>query len=555
MEYYKLLNLTREPFSNTPDPGLFFRSTGHAKCLQELEIAIRLGRGLCVIAGEVGTGKTTICRHLIRSVAEDDGLEIHMILDPSFESGLEMLAALNAMFNGHEQAERCVTATAHKEMIKDYLFGKGVREQKRLILVVDEGQKLSSGGVEILRELLNYETNDRKLLQIIIFGQNEMDQILARHPNFADRVALFHRLLPLSRRETALFIKYRLERSEGDDPQKPRVGFTRRALSLVHSLTGGYPRKIVNLCHNILLSLIIGGQFKVTPGIVRRASHHLPALKPAARFNRLSWALGAAVLVCVGLVLFWTGWRGSTGPAVLIARPTPPLAVGQPAREAAPPSKAFGVEAQAAISPPEEAREAPEPAPPDNGQNRENAAQKPLETAAAQVSAPLPETSVALKTDEKAPAASLGGLRVQNDETLWSMVETIYGTCNPSLIQRIVRHNPSIQNPNRILRGQMIHFPAIKAEAAPGLQPYWILLERFSSFEKAYAAARNMRNRVPLRILGVQQQGSEIGYLLVVKRPFERETTAQGELEKLRPGLPAEARLVRLDRQTVIGGF
>ena len=263
MEYFKLLNLNREPFSNSPDPELFFHSRRHTRCLQELELAIRLGRGLCVVAGEVGTGKTTICRHLIRNMAGEESMEIHMILDPSFESAGEMLGVLNSLFNGKDQAEKCTTQSAHKEMIKDYLFRKGVDEQKTVILVVDEGQKLNSSGVEVLREFLNYETNDQKLLQIIIFAQNEIEQILAQHQNFADRVGLYHKLLPLGRRDTREFIKYRLDKTGANDPAKPMVYFTFSSMRLIHSLTGGYPRKIINLCHNIMLALIIRGKFRV----------------------------------------------------------------------------------------------------------------------------------------------------------------------------------------------------------------------------------------------------------------------------------------------------
>ncbi|MDD2604514.1 MAG: AAA family ATPase [Desulfobacteraceae bacterium] len=560
MEYYKLLNLTREPFSNTPDPGLFFRSTGHAKCLQELEIAIRLGRGLAVVAGEVGTGKTTLCRHLIRSVADDPSLEIYLVLDPSFESGPEMLAALNAMFNGQGAAAGCATAAAHKEMIKDFLFAQGVQAHKRLILVVDEGQKLSSAGVEILRELLNYETNDQKLLQILIFGQNEIDQILARHPNFADRVSLFHRLLPLSPKETALFIRYRLERSRDNDPQKPMVRFSRGALGLIHSLTGGYPRKIINLCHSILLTLIIAGTTKVTPAIVRKAAGHLPALNPVPGRRGLSWALAAAVLMGLGLWLFFPAWH----PLVSRWSPTPPTTAQKTESlpvftgDIDPP--ALPVQANATVPAPVAPAAAPEiPARQTPSGDLHPLAPAAAEPMAAVAVASLPlrpgpeeaEASAAAPMDLQ-PPLSLGKIRVEDDETLWNMVETIYGKCTPRLVARIVRHNAGMTDADHILQGQQIDFPALEGRRIPSTHRYWIELARFTQLKAAYAAVRH-QPETPLRILMVRQPDHALDYLVVLRRPADDPLEARDRLARLPATVAAEAAVTDLDGRMVIG--
>jgi general secretion pathway protein A len=561
MDYYKLLNLNREPFSNTPDPGLFFRSTAHAKCLQELEIAIRLGRGLAVVAGEVGTGKTTICRHLIRSVADDPSLEIYLVLDPSFESGAEMLAALNAMFNGHGAAAGCATAAAHKEKIKDFLFARGVQADKRLILVVDEGQKLSSAGVEILRELLNYETNDQKLLQILIFGQNEIDRILARHPNFADRVSLFHRLPPLSRKETALFIRYRLERCQDGDPRKPAVHFTRGALGLIHSLTGGYPRKIINLCHNILLTLIIVGTAKVTPAIVRKAAGHLPALNPVPGRRGLSWALAGALSMGLGLWLFFPAWH----PLVARWSPSPPITAQK--TEDLPVFTAGDMESPAPPGPanatvPTPAVPAADPETPTqrapSGDPHPSAATtaEPM-AAVAPASLPMrpgPEETEAPATApiEVQPPLSLGKVRVEGDETLWTMVETIYGKCTSRLVARIVRHNTGMTDADRILRGQPIDFPALEERPVPSTHRYWIQLARFTRLEAAYAAVRH-QPEVPLRILTVRQPGDGLDYLVVLKRPAVDPLEARDRLAQLPAALAAGARVTDLGGRMMIG--
>ncbi len=543
MEYYKLLNFNREPFSNSPDPELFFRSARHAECMQKLEIAIRLRRGLCVVCGEVGTGKTTICRHLIRSMAGDDTLEIHMILDPSFESSLEMLGTLNAMFNGKDRADACSTSGRHKEMIKDYLFRTGVDQGKTIILVVDEGQKLSSAGVEILRELLNYETNDQKLLQIIIFAQNEINQVLEEHPNFADRVGLFHRLLPLTAGDTALFIKYRLERSGSGDRHKPNIVFSRGATRLVHIMTGGYPRKIINLCHNILLVLIIRGKFRVTPSIVREAGINLPSLKRPSRVGNLAWATAAAAAV---LIVIWVFMPQVPGPGVLLgkfsgseSRETQNQVNASPGHVASYLAVKPGHNRQVS-QPDEEQKQDMDPA--DIGEQTEagpspaDGSNKPPRPVA---EAPDPETI-------QAPL-SLGHVMVNRNDTLWNIIERIYGVCDTRLIREVVRENPAISNMNIIHSGQRVYIPVIDwPRPALDREKYWIKTAGFETLDQAYQAVFE-KPGLSLRVLSIWDQHQGLRHLVVLNRPFSDRTSAQKALGDLPDDLASTARIQALD--------
>ena len=170
MDYFKILNLSKEPFSNSPEPDFFFPSTKHLACLQQLELAIRLRRGLNVVMGEVGTGKTTLCRQLILRFekSEDDRneMETHLLLDPSFSNSSEFLSTVASTFGLLREGDEVKTEWQIKESIKSYLFQKGVDEGKTVVLIIDEGQKLPEFCREILREFLNYETNEFKLLQM-----------------------------------------------------------------------------------------------------------------------------------------------------------------------------------------------------------------------------------------------------------------------------------------------------------------------------------------------------------------------------------------------------
>ncbi|MGZ3607197.1 MAG: ExeA family protein, partial [Syntrophales bacterium] len=275
MDYFKILNLTKEPFSNSPEPEFFFQSVKHVGCLQKLELAVRLRRGLSVVVGEVGTGKTTLCRQLILKFAasEDDRkqIETHLILDPSFTNPLEFLSSVAMIFGVANSGG--ASEWQLKENIKNYLFAKGVDEGKIVVLIVDEGQKLPDFCLELLREFLNYETNEFKLLQIVIFAQKEFEQILKKQKNFSDRVNFYYLLKPLNFLETQGMVKFRI--AKASDAGKSPSLFSYPGLWALYLATSGYPRKIVTLCHQIVLALIIQNRSKAGWLLVRSCSRRV----------------------------------------------------------------------------------------------------------------------------------------------------------------------------------------------------------------------------------------------------------------------------------------
>lgn len=304
MDYYALLDLEREPFSNSPDPDFFYATAQHASCLQQLEIALRLRRGLNVVLGEVGLGKTTLCRRLLRDLSSDEGVDAHLILDPTLPSAEAMLAMLDEMLNGAPAVggpKRGLGAAQLKERIKSRLFHLAVDQGRIVVLLVDEAQKISPECLEALRELLNYETNEHKLLQIVLVGQPELAALLARQENVADRVNLFLRLEPLSQRETRDLILFRLAQARRQDPVRPALRFSCGAMRAIQGVTGGYPRRIVTLCHRLVLALIVAGGVRVTPRLVRTASLGMPPASEArlkrARPRRMLAAAACIVLI------------------------------------------------------------------------------------------------------------------------------------------------------------------------------------------------------------------------------------------------------------------
>ena len=268
MSYYTALGLASEPFSTSPDPTFFFRSSSHLQALTRIEIAIRLRRGLSLVLGEVGTGKTTLVRTLLASFPPEDGFSFHMILDPSFESEYQFLLHLCRLC-GLQGAFKSTLDC--REAIQHHLFHRGVTEGKTVVLLIDEGQKLSVDMLEHLRVLLNYETNEYKLLQVVIFAQMELAGRIRRVKNFIDRVAMKYVINPLSEQETAEMIQFRL-RSAGL-PQGTTL-FSPDALHAIHAFTQGYPRQIALVCHNALETLVMYEQPVVDSPLIQELIRH-----------------------------------------------------------------------------------------------------------------------------------------------------------------------------------------------------------------------------------------------------------------------------------------
>lgn len=231
MSYFKGLGLEKEPFSTSPDPEFFYHSVSHTTALKRLEIAIRLRKGLSLILGDVGAGKTTLSRTLLQAFADEPEFIFHMILDPGYKSEFQFLQALVKMFGIASEAK---SVPDFKEALEKYLFQKGVEENKTIVLVIDEGQKLSEENLEALRVLLNYETNEYKLLQLVIMAQMELLPRISHIRNFVDRISLKYTINPLDEPETKELIEFRLRQA---GYSRPRPLFNDAAVRSIYALT------------------------------------------------------------------------------------------------------------------------------------------------------------------------------------------------------------------------------------------------------------------------------------------------------------------------------
>jgi len=265
MSYFKVLGLNKEPFSTSPDPNFFYQSQEHRAALNRLLIDIRLRRGLSVILGDVGTGKTTLSRKLFQMLKEREDIIFHMILDPTYGTEDLFLESLIRTFQ-IEIAQGNPSILDYKEAVKKYLFQKGVEENKTVVLLIDEAQKLNSLSLEILRVLLNYETNEFKLLQLVVLAQLELLPRIREIKNLIDRVSLKYIINPLDEKETKEIIEYRIKQA-GYNGGAPL--FADDAIGEIYRYTQGYPRRIAMLCHNALKMLVMESKPVVDGRIIR----------------------------------------------------------------------------------------------------------------------------------------------------------------------------------------------------------------------------------------------------------------------------------------------
>lgn len=256
MSYYQALGLEREPFSTSPDPAFFYQSSKHRAALANLVIEFRLKRGLSVILGDVGVGKTTLGRKLIQMLREREGFLFHLILDPTFPSEELFYQALARTFQ-IAPAVPTPNLVDYREALERFLLRKVVEERQTVVLIVDEAHKLNALSLEALRVLLNYETNEMKLLQLVLMGQLELLPMLTGMPNVMDRISLKCTLGPLDFLETREMIGFRLSEAgyQGATPL-----FQPEAVEAVYQYSQGYPRKIAMLCHRVLRAVVMRQQ-------------------------------------------------------------------------------------------------------------------------------------------------------------------------------------------------------------------------------------------------------------------------------------------------------
>ena len=241
--YYRHFGLSRDPFLDTADPYFYCELGALRKAKVRLAESVDESRGLTVILGDPGTGKTSLSGALEQELLGDDRIVLGKILDPTFASEVEFLIAVGRVF-GLALPPR--SSAALKNALKNFFFETAILEKRTLVLAIDEAQNLSDESLEALRMLLNYHVPQRKLLNILLFGQSELEGRIHAKGNLADRVDDWIRLGILDDAMASAVLDYRLAQA-GLPPGQQVFSPDARALLLRGS--GGLPRRLTMIAH------------------------------------------------------------------------------------------------------------------------------------------------------------------------------------------------------------------------------------------------------------------------------------------------------------------
>jgi type II secretory pathway predicted ATPase ExeA len=308
-EYY---GFAEKPFSLTPDPKFLYRSESYGNAFDLLQYAVRRREGFVVVTGDIGTGKTTLCRALLEQI--DRATFTALVLNPflSEEDLLKRILLDFGIISREEMKSGALSGVTKHELIDalyDFLLAL-VPLNASAVLIIDEAQNLPLHILEQIRILSNLETDKEKLLQIILVGQLNLQTVLRlpRMRQLDQRVSIRYELKPLDREAAAAYVAHRLTIAGGSRS----VAFTPRALDEVHRLSAGIPRLINLICDRALLAGFSVHSRRISPDMVVHAAQSLDMQPPLA--PRLTWRDRPASLMAAAAVVMLAaaGAVGST---------------------------------------------------------------------------------------------------------------------------------------------------------------------------------------------------------------------------------------------------
>lgn len=295
--YEAHFGLNEQAFGLTPNTAFFLSAQGHREAFNMLQLALANGEGFIKVVGEVGTGKTLLCRKLLK-VLDDNYYSAYIpspLLNPAalYRAVAEELGVKCKSRDGINECQKSI----NKRLVE--LVGQG----KKVVLVIDEAQAMPPKTLEALRLISNLETETSKLIHIVLFGQPELDRLLDHHSlrQLRQRISFSCDLLPLNREGTGQYISHRLSKAGYNGNQL----FSDAAARLVFQVSQGVPRLVNILCHKALMCSYGKGGQQVEKSHVVAAVKDTDGVAMPSVFNNWGWGVSLVVFVSLVLGLFF----------------------------------------------------------------------------------------------------------------------------------------------------------------------------------------------------------------------------------------------------------
>jgi general secretion pathway protein A len=260
--YLDHFSLLEEPYSTSPNPRFLYVSPTHSLALEKTKWTIGAKKGLALCFGPVGTGKTTLARELAQRIEDEESISYVFITNPNFPTPNQLLRAIIQEFGVPETSRNYLDLL---NIFKNFLMDQSLNHGKTLVLIIDEAQSLKAPLLELLRQLMNYESNDQKFLQVVLFAQEEFRARLQhqRYRNLVNRTAMSSTLDNLSPADSAAMLRHRWLVAGGKE-----FPFTDEAVASLYRYSQGIPRTQVILADNALLAAYLQGQREVDADLI-----------------------------------------------------------------------------------------------------------------------------------------------------------------------------------------------------------------------------------------------------------------------------------------------